>query len=118
MPMFFKYHEKSWKERLEDEVKKLRSARTYQELTLNRLKEVVDAPNEKELVRALTVKVLDGELKVIYRVLSPKTNAELASFDSPADVPRTILDESTGEDVEVNPFRDVEAVYVTEAARA
>lgn len=116
--MFGRRQQRDWELRLEKEVQKLRSASTYREVTLNRLKELVDAPSEQALSDAIFGLVSDGKLKVVYRVVSPRTRASIATFKSPLDVPETMLDESTGETIDVDRFHDVEAVYVNEAAVA
>ena len=113
--MSFKQYREGWLDRLDREVKKLRDTRAYGEFTLNRLKDIVRAPNEAALLRALASKISDGQLSVVYRVLSPKTNASLATYKSPLDVPDTILDVSTGEEIDIDRFQNVEAVYISGA---
>ncbi|GKX35805.1 MAG: hypothetical protein MnENMB40S_34230 [Rhizobiaceae bacterium MnEN-MB40S] len=103
-----------WEARLDYEVGKLRNAQTYRELTLNRLKDLVGAPNEAELLRALAKRVSEGDLQVVYRVVSPWTQASLATYKSPLDVPDTMLDDSTGETIDIDRYRNVEPVYVSE----
>ncbi len=63
--MLFKRSNAGWKDRLDLEVRKLRTAETYRELTLNRLKDLVEAPNEAELLNALAKRVSEGRLNVI-----------------------------------------------------
>ncbi len=116
--MFGKRRIAGWENRLDLEVDKLRNASTYRELTLNRIKDLVGAPNDAELLRALAKRVSEGNLNVVYRVISPWTKASLATFKSPLDVPEEMLDESTGEMVDIDRFRNVEAVYVSEVVGA
>lgn len=116
--MFLQRQSADWEARLDIEVGKLRNAQTYREVTLNRIKDLVDAPSEAELVRALAKRVSDGSIKVVYRVVSPRTKASLATFTSPLDVPESILDESTGEEIDIDRYRNVEPVYVSEVVGA
>lgn len=116
--MFRKRRSADWEDRLDLEVGKLHNAQTYRELTLNRLKDLVGAPNEAELLRALAKRVYEGELDVVYRVVSPQTKASLATFTSPLDVPDSMLDESTGEVIDIDRYRNVEAVLVSEVVGA
>ncbi len=116
--MFRSFHIANWEERLEAEVGKLRNAQTYREVTLNRIKDLVGAPSEAELVRALAKRVSEGNLRVVYRVVSPFTKVSLATFESPLDVPDTIMDESTGEEIDIDRYRNVEPVYVSEVVGA
>ena len=106
-----------WETLLNEEVAKLQKANNYKELTLTRFKDIVNPPNEAELLNALATLVSKGKLKVIYRVISPFTKASIATFDSPLDVPESLLDESTGEVIDIDRFRNVEAVYISEVRR-
>jgi alkylated DNA nucleotide flippase Atl1 len=116
--MFGRRRIADWEDRLDVEVGRLRNAQSYREVTLNRIKHLVGAPNEAELIRALAKRVSEGNLTVLYRVVSPRTNASLATYQSPMDVPETILDESTGEEIDIDRYRNVEPVYVSEATSA
>ncbi|WP_127521943.1 hypothetical protein [Mesorhizobium sp. Z1-4] len=117
--MIFGWHRKEeWEERLEREVDKLRDAEKYRELTLNRLKDLVGAPSEAELLEALALRVAEGNLHVVYRVVSPGTKASLATFASPLDVPESMIDDSTGEVINIDRYRNVEPVYVSEVTGA
>ncbi|SEN37591.1 hypothetical protein SAMN05216227_101283 [Pseudorhodobacter antarcticus] len=104
-----------WKERLSAEVGKLRGSPSYCELTLNRLKELVKPPSEQALTLALLDFVSVGGISVGYRVVSPTTHASLGVYRSPFEIPEQLLDDSTGEYIEVDRFQDVEAVYTNEA---
>ena len=116
--MFRRRRVADWEDRLDVEVGKLRNAQGYREVTLNRIKDLVDAPSEAELVRALAKRVSEGNLRVVYRVVSPFTKASLATFKNPLDVPETMLDESTGEEIDIDRYRNVEPVYVSEVVGA
>lgn len=107
-----------WKSRLEQEVHKLQRSPSYRELTYNRLKALVNAPNERLFMQAVAEKISSGQLGVFYRVISPRSKASIGNFSSPLDVPETIMDHSIGDMIEVDPFRNVEAVYIAETARA
>lgn len=116
--MFRRRQNADWENRLDTEVGKLRNAETYREVTLNRIKDLVRAPSEAELIRALAKRVSEGKLRVVYRVVSPSTKASLATFKSPLEVPETMLDESTGEEIDIDRYRHVEPVYVSEVVGA
>lgn len=116
--MFRRRQNADWERRLDTEVGKLRNAQTYREVALNRIKDLVGAPSEAELIRALAKRVSEGNLRVVYRVVSPSTKATLATFKSPLDVPETMLDESTGEEIDIDRYRNVEPVYVSEVVGA
>lgn len=116
--MFKKRQKLAWEQRLDAEILKLQQSASYRELTLNRLKDLVSPPSELALVRALAENVSDGRLRVRYRVVSPETKASIATFESPVDVPETIFDDSTGEEFQVDPFRNVESVYLSGEARS
>ncbi len=105
-----------WRDRLNLEVAKLRGSQKYRELTLNRLKDLVDAPSDTVLISELAERVLQGNLTVVYRIVSPRTNASLAEkYKSLLDIPDVIVDDSTGEEFDVDLVQNVEAVYVPEA---
>lgn len=116
--MFRRRQNADWESRLDTEVGKLRNAQTYREVTLTRIKDLVGAPSEAELIRALARRVSEGNLRVVYRVVSPSTKASLATFRSPLDVPETMYDESTGQEIDIDRYRNVEAVYVSEVGGA
>lgn len=116
--MFARRQSAGWEARLDVEVGKLRNASTYREVTLNRIKDLVGAPSEADLIRALARLVSKGDVQVVYRVISPRTKASLATFKSPLDVPASMLDESTGEEIEIDRYRNVEPVYVSEVVGA
>lgn len=116
--MIGKRRVREWERRLVSQVAKLRTSKTYHELTLNRIKELVDAPNEDLLKQALVDLIADGKLRVRYRVVSPRTKVSLGYFKSPFDVPEELLDESTGELIEIDRFQNVEPVYFGETALA
>ena len=78
----------------------------------------MNAPSDRAFSDAIFDLVSNGSLKVVYRVVSPTTHASIATFKSPLDVPETLLDESTGNFIDVDKFHDVEAVYVSERAIA
>jgi len=103
-----------WENRLIAEVQKLQASGAYRELTLNRLKELVQPPSEQALVRALIGFMSDGGISVGYRLVSPRTHESLGIYRSPFEIPERVLDESTGEFIDVDRYQDVEAVYVNE----
>ena len=105
----------NWKRRLEKELVSLSSGDGYREVTYNRLKELVDPPSERLLAEAVSRKILEGRLRVFYRVLSPKKVA-IEKFDNILDIPDQIVDVSTGQPIDVDRFRNVEAVYVSDRA--
>jgi hypothetical protein len=104
-----------WEKRLATEVEKLRTSVGYRELTLNRLKELVRPPSEQALVLELLGFVSEGEIIVGYRVISPKTHESLGTFPNPFEIPEQMIDQSTGEEIYIDRFNDVEAVYANEA---
>lgn len=103
-----------WEERLQLLVSELNASGNYKEFTLKRLQERVYPPSEQRLIKALVEHVGNGRLRVRYRVISPETKASIGSFDSPFLVPKTMIDESTGETISVDIGRNVEAVYTGE----
>jgi len=104
-----------WRGRLDAEVHKLQRSASYREVTYNRLKQLVEPPNDVDLLRAVSRMISSGQIGVFYRVISPITKAAIGRFSSPVDIPQEILDESTGDWLDVDPIRNVEAVYVPEA---
>ncbi|CTQ56729.1 hypothetical protein LP7551_05290 [Roseibium album] len=103
-----------WQGRLDYEVHKLQDAASYREVTYNRLKELVAPPNDVDLLKAVSRMISTGQISVIYRVISPVTNAAIGQYPSPLEVPREMVDESTGHHLDIDPVQNVETVYVSE----
>lgn len=103
----------NWKKRLDRELGKLTKATGYQEVTYKRLRDVVEAPSERLLAEEVTRRILDGRVRVFYRVINSK-KVEVEKYDNLLDIPDELIDVSTGEPFEVDRFRNVEAVYVAD----
>lgn len=112
--MFSLRSSSGWKKKLDHEVESLNAAHGYREATLSRLMSKVRAPSESLLLEELAGKVFDGQLDVYYRVVSPSTRQPIGRFHHIKDIPDVVLDESTGSEIEVDHFADVETVYVAE----
>ena len=104
-----------WKGRLNSQVDNLQRARSYREVTYNRLKELVDPPNDVDLLRAVSQMISTGQISVYYRIISPRRKVETEHYLSPLDIPDSILDQSTGEYFDIDPIQNVEVVYVSGA---
>lgn len=105
----------AWKERLDKELDSITNAKGYREVTYNRLRELVKAPSEQSFRNEITRRLIEGKLKVFYRVVSPTTKATIEKYASPVEVPDSIFDISTGDYIDIDPFRNVETVYIAEA---
>ena len=89
----------------------------HEEYTLNRLSDLIE-PNSKEaLAAALGELVRSGDIKLVFRVISPATRGGIAEFTSLDEVPPVVHDWRTDRDVEVT-TDDLRAVYVTQGSAA
>lgn len=69
---------------------------------LNRLFDKLLPHSDYSLLEIMTYLVDQGAVERIFRVESPKTHTGIADFESPEDIPDTIHDETTDEEIEVS----------------
>jgi len=84
----------------------------HAEYTLNRLSDLVE-PNSKEaLAGALGELVRSGEIKLVVRVISPRTRGGIGEFSSLDEVPDVVHDWRSDKDIEVT-AEDLRVLYIT-----
>ena len=84
----------------------------HREYTLNRLSDLVHPNSRESLAGALGELVRAGDVKLVIRVVSPSTHGGIADFASLDEVPDTIHDWRTDQDLEVS-ADDLRVLYVT-----
>ena len=110
--MNWKAQSDSWRARLKCELVKL-NADSNREVSLHRLYDTTQPPNESVLVRELSNLIESGELVSFYVLLSPRNKSEVSRYSRLSDVPDTEVDSSTGSEFHPDIFKDVELVYVS-----
>jgi hypothetical protein len=106
---FFSSVKRDWKKNLDIVVKEL--AGHKEEYDLDRIRQLVRPPNADALASELTERVVRGELKAFYRVLSRKTKKALLEFGKFKDIPEEIYDDKAGKSFRIEPSRDIQIVY-------
>lgn len=61
----------------------------------------------------LTERIQNGEIKVIYRILSRKTKNSIGEYQKFSDIPEDIYDENIDEMFRIEP-QDLELVYTNQ----
>lgn len=100
-----------WRAALDRVVSDIGKDRDSQEYDLNRIMRIVGAPTREALAAELTKRIQLGELKAVYRILSPETRSGIAEYDDFLKIPEQIYDETTDHTFQVHPNRDLEIVY-------
>jgi hypothetical protein len=78
--------------------------------SITRLFDKVGPKSQYSFVEILSYLVEEGMMKRILRVESPKTRTGLHDYESLEDIPGSIHDETTDEDIDITP-QDVKLYY-------
>jgi hypothetical protein len=100
-----------WKKDLDQVINELRESPRKLEYNLNWIFRTVRAPSVEALALELTERVRRGELKAIYRVLSPDTKSGIAEYKDFLDIPEEVYDDTADRTIQVVPSRDLEIIY-------
>lgn len=100
-----------WHSKLKRVFKEMRNGSRPKSLSVPALKAIVGAPTSEDLASYVVELVDSGQIRVLYRVISPDTKATVAEYGFLYEVPPRIFDDSNDTYFHVKPSRDVEIVY-------
>lgn len=105
-----------WKHRLRKVILEMKNGSRPKSLTVPVLKEMVNAPSFEELSKYAAELIINGEIEIHYRVVSPDTKVTIAEFGYLYQVPSRVFDETSDSYFTINPVKDIEVFYsVTKA---
>jgi len=79
--------------------------------TIGRLTDISRPPSRDELIDFLMQEIDRGNIFVRYRVISPDTKSVISEFNNIKDVPETIYDDTSGNDIVIDPLSDIELTF-------
>ncbi|MFC0218063.1 hypothetical protein ACFFJ7_06655 [Pseudochelatococcus lubricantis] len=108
--MISEARQKDWHQDLDRLISRLAATRPGRNVDLRYFYDKLAPPSKRALMEALMMHVLEGDMRVCWRVLDPETGDNLGEFDSFENVPETIQDHF-GHSVVVDPMTNLQELY-------